>query len=97
MDNHLPDKICLLPCSARFAFLVVLGLELVTLGFVLVALRLLLAALGFFPSMLELLLLALELLLLATFRASPCSARARVSVENPKLQRSSTFFHKQLR
>ena len=40
MDNHLPDKMCLLPCSARLAFLVTLGLELVTLGASLVALGL---------------------------------------------------------
>ena len=46
MDNHLLDKMCLLPCSSRLAFLVALGLELVTLGFDLVALGLLLATLG---------------------------------------------------
>ena len=49
MNNLLPDKMCLLPCSARLAFLVALGLELVTLGFGLVALGLFLAALGSFP------------------------------------------------
>ena len=86
MKNLLPDKMCLLPCSARLSFLVALGLEFVTLGFVLVALGLFLAALGSFPSMLGFFLLALELAFLATFRASPCSARARVSVENPNLQ-----------
>ena len=64
MNNLLPDKMCLLPCSARLAFLVALGFELVMLGLVLVVLGLLLAALGSFPSMLEILLLALELLLL---------------------------------
>ena len=71
-------------------FLAMLGLLITTLEL------LVLVALGSFPSMLGILLLALELLLLTTFRASPCIARARVLLENPKLQRSSTFSHNQL-
>jgi hypothetical protein len=46
MDNHLPDKMCLLPCSASLSFLVALGLELVMLGFGLVVLGILLVVLG---------------------------------------------------